>query len=125
MTADSATSDTRRARLWRAAGVRGIPLQTILATVAVVALVYLAGKVLYRLRDVILIIVVAGFVAVILNPLVVALQHWRVGRRGLAVTIVTLLALIVFIALAAAFGYPLINGLTHLAHRLPQYVLAT
>ncbi len=122
MTADSATSDTRRARLWRAAGSRGIPLQTILATVAVVVLVYLAGKLVYRLRDVILIIVVAGFVAVILNPLVVALQHWGVPRRGLAVAMVTLLALIVFIGLAAAFGYPLVNGLTHLADRLPQYV---
>jgi predicted PurR-regulated permease PerM len=122
MTADSTTRDTRRARLWRAAGSRGIPLQAILATVAVVVLAYLAGKVLYRLRDVILIIVVAGFVAVILNPLVVALQHWRVRRRGLAVTMVTVLALIVFVGLAAAFGYPLIHGLTHLADRLPQYV---
>jgi predicted PurR-regulated permease PerM len=29
---------------------------------------------------------------------------------------------IVFIALAVAFGYPLVNGLTHLANRLPTYI---
>ena len=46
----------------------------------------------------------------------------RVPRRGLAVMIVTLWAALVFIALAAAFGVPLVNGITHLADRLPGYV---
>jgi predicted PurR-regulated permease PerM len=32
------------------------------------------------------------------------------------------LAALVFIGLAAAFGVPLVNGITHLAHRLPSYV---
>lgn len=108
--------------MWAAAESRGIPLRTILASAAVLVLVYLAGKLIYRLRDIILIVVVAGFVAVILNPLVVALQRWRVHRRGWAVAVVTLWAVIIFVALAAAFGYPLVTGLTHLAHRLPQYV---
>ena len=70
--------DTRRARLWKAAAIRGIPLRTILVTVAVVAVAFLLGKLVYRLRDVILLIVVAGFVALILNPVVVALQRWRI-----------------------------------------------
>jgi len=87
-----------------------------------VVLVFLAAKVVYRLRDVILIVVVAGFVAVILNPLVVALQRWHIRRRGVAVAVVTLWALIAFLGLAVAFGYPLVNGLTHLADRLPTYV---
>ena len=114
--------NTRRGRLWAAAEARGIPLPTILSAAAVLVAVYLAGKLIYRLRDILLIIVVAGFVALILNPLVVALQHWHVKRRGWAVAVVTLCALVVFIALAAAFGYPLVNGLTHLADRLPLYV---
>jgi len=87
----------------------------------VVVLTYLAGKLAYRLRDVILLIAVAGFLALILNPLVVYVQR-RVPRRGWAVTIVTLWAAAVFIGLLLAFGYPLVNGLTHLAHRLPSYV---
>jgi predicted PurR-regulated permease PerM len=113
---------TRWARLFKAAETRGVPLRSILAAVVIVAFAYLAGKVIYRLRDVLLIIVVAGFGAIILNPLVVALQGWHVKRRGPAVAVVTLLALVIFVALAAAFGYPLVNGLTHLADRLPVYV---
>jgi predicted PurR-regulated permease PerM len=115
-------SDPRLARLWRAAESRSIPLRTILVTVAVVAVAYFAGKLIYRLRDVLLLILVAGFVAVILNPLVVKLQRWRIKRRGWAVAVVALWALLVFLGLAVAFGYPLTNGITHLANNLPSYV---
>ena len=61
---------------------------------------------------------VAGFIALLLNPLVVALQRW-VGRRGIAVAVVTLLAVCAFAGLAVAFGYPLVNGISHLADDLP------
>jgi predicted PurR-regulated permease PerM len=113
---------TRRSRLWAAAESRGIPLRAILTAAAVVVLVYVAAKVLYHLRDVILLLVVASFLAVLLNPLVVALQHWKIKRRGLAVTVVIVWGLLVFFGLALAFGYPLANGITHLADNLPRYV---
>ena len=113
---------TRRARLRKAAAARGIPLAAILTAVGVVALTFLAGKLLYRLKDVILLMVVGGFIALILNPLVLYLQHHRVKRRGWAVAIVTFWALLVFVGLAFAFGHPLVNGLTHLSQRLPAYV---
>jgi len=116
---------TRRARLWAAAESRGIPLRAILTAVAVVVLVYVAAKVLEHLRDVILLMVVASFIAVVLNPLVVALQRWKIKRRGLAVTVVVIWGLLVFIGLALAFGYPLANGITHLAQDLPRYVSDT
>ena len=111
-------------RLWAAARARGIPLRAILTTVGVVVAVYLLGKVVYRLKDVILLILVAAFIALILNPLVVALQRWKIRRRGWAVAVVTLWALIVFVGLAVAFGYPLANGISHLALKLPSYVAA-
>jgi predicted PurR-regulated permease PerM len=113
---------TRAARLWAAAESRSIPLRTILVTVAVVAAAYLAGKLIYRLREVLLLILVSGFVALILNPAVVALQRWKIRRRGWAVAVVTLWGLLVFIGLAVAFGVPLANGFAHLAHTLPSYV---
>ena len=91
-------------------------------TVAVVALTYLAGKLAYRIRDVLLELLVAGFIAVILNPLVVALQRWRIRRRGWAVAILSVWAVLVVAGLLAAFGYPLAHGLTHFPHRLPSYV---
>jgi len=118
----TAAAPTRRGRLRKAATARGIPLAAILTTVAVVALTYLTGKLLYRLRDVILLMVVGGFLALILNPLVLYLQHHRVKRRGWAVAIVTIWATLVFAGLAVAFGHPLVNGLTHLSQRLPSYV---
>jgi predicted PurR-regulated permease PerM len=119
---NSPAPQTRRDRLWRAAECRGIPLRAILATVGVVVATFLAGKLLYRLRDVVLLMAVSGFVALLLNPLVVALQRWKVPRRGYAVAIVTVWAVLVFAGLAIAFGYPLINGITDLAHKLPSYV---
>jgi predicted PurR-regulated permease PerM len=112
----------RMARLWHAADLRRVPLRTIITAVLVVAMFYLAGKLIYRLRDVVLLVLVAGFVALILNPLVLALQRYVVKRRGLAVTLVTLLALLVFVGLALTFGWPLVNATTHLANKLPSYV---
>ena len=112
----------RMSRLWKAAERRNVPLRTILTTVAVVAVTYLAGQLFYRIRDIVLVLLVAGFVAVLLNPLVVLLQRHVFPRRGVAVAIVTLLAVLVFIGLAVAFGYPLVNGITHLANALPSYV---
>jgi predicted PurR-regulated permease PerM len=119
---NSPPPDSRRARLWKSAESAGVPLRTILVTVAVVAGAFLLGKLIFRLRDVILLIVVAGFLAVILNPLVVALQQWKIPRRGWAVALVTLWSVLVFIGLTVAFGLPLYNGITHLADTLPAYV---
>ena len=44
----------------RAAERRHVPLLTILVTVGVVAATYLAGKLLYRLKDILLLIVVVA-----------------------------------------------------------------
>lgn len=114
----------RHRRLRDAAARRGVPLATILVSVAVVVLTYLAGKLAYRIRDVLLMIAVAGFVCLILNPLVVALQRWGIRRRGGAVAIVAIWTVAVFIGLLAAFGYPLAHGVTHFSHGLPSYVQA-
>lgn len=112
---------TRRALIFRRAQESDVPLKTILVTVFTVVLVYLAGKVLFRLRDVLLLMLVGGFVALLLNPLVALLQGWKLPRRGFAVLVVTLVAVVAFAGLAFAFGYPLVNSMTHLAHALPAY----
>jgi len=114
----------RHRRLRDAAARRGVPLATILTTVAVVVLTYLAGKLAYRIRDVLLMIAVAGFVCLLLNPLVVALQRWGIRRRGGAVAIVVTWTVAVFAGLLAAFGYPLAHGVTHFSQGLPSYVQA-
>jgi predicted PurR-regulated permease PerM len=112
----------RLSRLWKAADLRGVPLRTIVVTIALVAVTYLAGKLIYRLRDIVLLLLVAGFVAVLLNPFVGLLERRLHARRGVAVSIVTLLAVLVFIGLAVAFGDPLVGAITHLANSLPTQV---
>ena len=116
------TGTSRRAQVRARAAARGVPLLTIIVSVAVVAGAYLTGLLVYRLRTVILLLAVAGFLALILNPLVIYLQRWRIRRRGWAVAVVTVWAAAVFTGLVAAFGYPLLHGLTQLSHQLPQYV---
>jgi predicted PurR-regulated permease PerM len=114
--------DSRRARMFRRADAQHVPLRTIFITVAIVVAVYLTGKVLVHLRDILMLMVVGGFIALILNPQVVALQRWKVRRRGGAVALVILWSTLIFIAIAITFGYPLVHGMTHLAHTLPSYV---
>lgn len=122
----SATSEvaSRRTRLRLAAAARGVPLPTILVTVAVVVVTYLLGRLAYRLRGILLLIVIASFASLVLNPFVVTLQQWRLRRRGRAVAVVVVAVVAVFLGLTAAFGYPLSNGLKHLARDAPSYVSA-
>lgn len=99
-----------------------VPVRTIFATVAIVAATYLGALLTYRLRDLLLLMLVGGFVALLLNPLVLFVQRHGLRRRGAAVGVVALLSLVIFAGLAFAFGYPLVRSLTHLANTLPGYV---
>jgi predicted PurR-regulated permease PerM len=119
---DTDAGETRRAKMFERAQANNVPLKTIFVTILSIVAVYALSKVLYRLRDVLLLMLVGGFVALVLNPLVDALERWKFRRRGAAVAIVSLGAVLVFSVLAFAFGDPLVNSLTHLANDLPSYV---
>ncbi len=116
-------SDT--ATLWqrvrRHAKADGVPLASILTAAGVVVGLYLAGKVLYAIRDVVFLFLTASLTAVIVDPLVVILER-RVHRRGLAVLVVTAWTLLVAVGLIFLFGYPLLHALTRFAEHLPQYL---
>ena len=114
--------ESRRGRMLRIADLNQVPILTILFSVLAVAGVYIFGQVVYHLRDILLLGLVGGFLALILNPLVLFLQNWKVKRRGAAVAVVTLVALFAFFGLAILFGYPLVNGITRFAHALPGYI---
>ena len=120
---DEDTSRESVTRRWmRAADVDRVPVRTILTVAGVVVALYLGALVLYRLRALVMLLLLGGFLALLLNPLVVFFQTHGLRRRGAAVGVVVLIALVAFIGLAVAFGYPLVNGITHLANTLPQYV---
>jgi len=112
---------SRWERLFAAASDKGIPLRTILTIDAVVIITWVAYRLLGRLREIILWILIAGFIALVLNPAVVFLQRHRM-RRSSAVGIVFLVALVVFMGLLGLFGYPLVNALSHFATKLPSMV---
>ncbi len=120
---DSATGheESRWQRLFTAAQDRGVPLRTIVTVDAVVIITWVAYRLLGRLREIILWILIAGFIALVLNPAVVFLQRHR-RSRGQAVGIVFLVALLAFIGLLGLFGYPLVNALSHFATKLPSMV---
>jgi predicted PurR-regulated permease PerM len=112
----------RWALLRGAAESRGIPLWTIVTIIALAAAIYLGGKVLYRLRDILILLAMSGFIALILNPLVVLLQRRIAPRRSVAVAIVTVSTVLIFVGVAVGCGYPLAAGISHLANQLPGYV---
>jgi predicted PurR-regulated permease PerM len=111
----------RRERLFAAASAKGIPLRTILTVDAVVIATWVLYRLIGRLREVILWILISAFIALVLNPSVVFLQRHRF-RRGSAVGLVFVAAALSFAGLLALFGYPLVNSLTHVAERLPTMV---
>ncbi len=119
---DESQPPPRRSRLMASADRHDVPVRTIIATVAIVVATYLGGLVVYRLRDLLLLMLVGGFVALLLNPLVLFVQRYWLKRRGAAVAVVGLVSLVLFAGLAFAFGYPLVRSLTHLANTLPSYV---
>lgn len=110
---------SRRSRLLRVAEQRGIPLAMILLIIGLVVVVPLAVLLIYELRAVLLVIFLAGLVAVLLNPFVVSLQRWRVRRRGFAVTVVAVVAVVVFAGLAVALAHPFVSAINDLAVQLP------
>jgi predicted PurR-regulated permease PerM len=112
---------SRWQRMLTSAQDKGVPLRTILTIDAVVIITWVAYRLLGRLREIILWILIAGFIALVLNPAVVFLQHHR-RSRGQAVGIVFLVALLAFIGLLGLFGYPLVNALSHFATKLPSMV---
>jgi predicted PurR-regulated permease PerM len=88
---------------------------------AIVILTWFGYRLLGRLRELILWVVIAAFVALVLHPAVSFLERHRF-RRSAAIGTVFAIALIVFLGLLGLFGYPLVNSLTHVAERLPKMV---
>ncbi len=111
----------RRDRLFAAASAKGVPLRTILTVDAVVIATWVLYRLLGRLREVILWIFIAAFIALVLNPSVNFLQRHRF-RRGTAIGVVFAGAVLVFAGLLGLFGYPLVNSVTHVATELPTMV---
>jgi predicted PurR-regulated permease PerM len=120
--------ETYRSRMFKAAARRRIPLGTILTAflvgfvcLDVNALVILL---LWVLRTIVLYGVMALFLALLLAPLVRLVEHGPV-RRGLAVTIVFVGAILVVGGIIGLFTAPLVSAVGHFAKQVPTLVRET
>ena len=92
-------------------------VRIVVTVVAVLVLLYSA----YLVRSILVLILIAAFLAVGLDPAVRRLEGWGL-RRGLAVTVIFLAALLFVGAFALAVVPPLVSQVTSFATDLPDYV---
>lgn len=76
---------------------------------------------LYKVRSVLLLVFVAAFLAVGLDPAVAWLERKGL-KRGLAVALIFLALLLVIVGFVAAVVPPLVEQVTNFATRLPEYI---
>lgn len=117
--------ETYRSRMWRAAARRRVPLATILATVLVAFVVLdlnlLTIWLLVELREIVLLLVMGLFFALLLAPVVRFIERGPV-RHGLAVVIVFVVGMLLLGGVIALFTAPLVSAVTHFAKELPTLV---
>lgn len=99
-----------------------MPWRTILAVVGVVLGTVAAVKLAIELHRVITWILIAGFVAVVLNPAVDFLEQRARVRRGLATLVVFLIGLGLFAAMLYAFIRPVVDQAQRFADDFPTFV---
>jgi predicted PurR-regulated permease PerM len=105
-------------------GLRGgtptvIPYRLILAIIGMSIASAVAILLVVELKKVIFEIVVAGFLALVLNPAVQRLQRWRLSR-GQSIAIVVAIATIVVVSVGTLIAAPLASSATRFATSAPQ-----
>lgn len=98
-----------------------VPLATILTTVGVVFAAVFLVVLLWVIRGELILLLMAGFFAVLLSPPVALLERWGL-RRSLATTLVFIVGLLAFAGLAFLFGVPLVDGVSSFAREAPHLV---
>jgi predicted PurR-regulated permease PerM len=99
-----------------------VPTRTIATTIAMVLATFLVLWVLRETSQIITWVVVSGFLAVVLNPLVDRLVRTAKLRRGLAVTVVSLLTIAVLALLVVTFVRPIAKQGSQFGTDFPKYV---
>src|SRR6185312_5274536 len=117
--------DTWRSKLTGTAERRGIPLGTIVVTVAVVIGLLDLNAALNLgigvLRTIVLYLIVAFFITSLLTPGTRFLKNRGLSHGGATLT-VFLLGALILIGLVYLFVSPLVTGVTHFAEQLPTLV---
>jgi predicted PurR-regulated permease PerM len=103
---------------------RPVPVRTILATIGLVLATVVAIFVLRKLTHILGLLVVAGFFAILLTPVVDFLVRHGM-RRALATLVVFLVAFGLLVAMLAAFIQPIVREVNQFVDDFPQFVEKT
>jgi predicted PurR-regulated permease PerM len=98
------------------------PVRTVLTVLGVIIAVAVVLQVIMIARHVIVWILVALFLALAMNPAVDWFQRHGIKSRGLASGITFLLVLAAFAGLGALFVPTVVNQVTDLVNKIPDYV---
>jgi predicted PurR-regulated permease PerM len=99
-----------------------VPWRTILATVGIILVTYLIVLLLLAAVRILTWVAIAGFMAIVLAPLVSRLDRRLGGRRSLATGAVVVGALVVLAGVIALFILPVKTQLVHIITDLPGTV---
>ncbi len=99
-----------------------VPWRSMVAAVLIVASFFLVVRAFTATRRVIIWVLIAGFFAIILAPLVRRLESRLRGHRGAATAIVMLAATVVFLGLVALFLLPIRSQIVSTVTDLPGSV---
>jgi predicted PurR-regulated permease PerM len=117
--------DTWRSRLAGSADRRGIPLATIVVTVAVVIVMLDLNAALiiglWALRTIVLYVVIAFFITILLTPATRFLRRLGMTHGG-ATLLVFLVGALVLIGLVYLFTEPLVRAAVHFGEEIPSLV---
>ncbi len=113
---------TEPSAISRVASWSDVPWRTIVGTVGVVVATYVASVLLLAAGRIVMWICIAGFMAIVLAPLVGRLERRLGGRRSLATGTVVAATLLVLLGVIALFVMPVRTQLVHIITDLPGAV---
>jgi predicted PurR-regulated permease PerM len=96
--------------------------RAILVVLGVVLATWIVLRILWVTRDVLIWVAISMFLAMALNPAVEALQARGLKRRGAAVAVVMVGAILFIVAIAALFVPTIVREVNDFANALPGYV---
>jgi predicted PurR-regulated permease PerM len=114
--------ETPPPRSWKTTSWSEVPWRTILATVGVVVATYAIIVALLTISRIVMWVAVAGFMAVVLAPLVNRVERRLGGRRAVATGIVVLGTLVTVAGIVALFIMPVRTQLVSIITDLPGTV---
>jgi predicted PurR-regulated permease PerM len=98
-----------------------VPYRTILAAIWLTAASSGLLLLVYELKKVVFDIVLAGFLALVVNPLVVRLEHWKL-KRAYAIAITVVAMTVATLGVAALMAAPLATKGAEFARNAPTYI---